>query len=110
MARINWRGRQVLANVMAAATRAIDETTRDCARGAQGDAPPGSKDKVHARPARTVGTEAAGQWGLYDHPRAAHAVAVERGGAKWPGDPYLQPQQDQHYPRLAGRIRTELGQ
>lgn len=108
-ARLNWRGRQVLDNVMDAARAAVDETTTDCVRDSQGLAPTSTRGNLNSRPAQRTGTTVSGRWGAYDHPNARHIIEVERGSAAWPARPYLRPSSDRNYPQLVRRIRSRMG-
>lgn len=100
-----WNGRQIVDGTVAATVAAVDETTVAARRDATGLAPASSRNALDSRPASAVGRRVRGEWGLYQDPQARRAIKVERGTARWPGIPYLQPAKDRQYPRLAERIR-----
>lgn len=107
--KMNWKGDQVVANVLAAAASAVDETTDAAARDSRGDAPSGSKDNIRSERTQVRGATVVGRWGVFNHPRWRYIVAVERGTARWPGNPYIRPAQDRQYPQLTARIRARIG-
>lgn len=106
MARLSWKGKEVVANVKRAAARSIDQTTALCVNGAKSDHRWQNRSgtlegSIQMRPAVIKGSSVVGIWGSAD---VAYAVYLETD-PQWI---FLRPQADRHYPGLAALIRANL--
>lgn len=106
MARLNWRGDDVVKRTMAAARRAVDQTTADAVVDAKTSHPWRNRTgtlegSIQLRPARAVGSTVTGLWGSFD---VNYAKFLEAD----PDWEFLQPAANRQYPKLAGRIRQAL--
>lgn len=107
MARLNWRGKEVVAKVKTAAARGIDQTTALCVNGAKSEHQwvnrTGTLEgSTQMRPAVIKGASVIGRWGSFS---VNYAIFLETD----PRFIFLRPQADRHYPGLAALIRANMG-
>lgn len=105
-ARVHWRGKVVYSAVLAATKAAIDETTDDAARAAQGSHSWGSRtgqleSEIVSEPAKRTLGETVGKFGS-TMVRGFYGLFLERR------TPFLRPAADKVFPQLAKRIKRRL--
>ena len=107
MAKLIWKGDQVVAKVVTASREAIDETNEASASRARADAPfrTGSlREGIGTRSATESGTVVSGQLIA----AAKHSLFVELGTVNMPAQPFMRPSADAENPHLAARIGSKL--
>lgn len=105
--KVHWEGDQVLSNVAKATQLGIDQTLADCVTGAKSEhtfvnRSSNLEGSIRMSPAKVKGTKMIGEWGSWSIEYALYVEILE-------GYAFLRPQADKHYPKLAGRIRENLG-
>lgn len=106
MTRVTWRGDAVKARVVAASQAAIDETTAEAARHAEGSHWWRGRSgqlggEIKAEPSKRSGREVVGKFGSTMR-RGFYGLFLERR------TPFLRPAADQVFPRLAARIKRRV--
>ncbi len=105
---VHWEGDKALSNVAKAAQLGIDQTLAACVVGAKTDHAFVNRTgvlegSIRSKPARVRGTRMVGEWGSFSVEYALYVEVLEGYG-------FLRPQADVEYPKLAKRIKENLGE
>lgn len=113
MAKIEWRGNEIKNKMRSATRQGIDVTLASCVNTGKTFVLVETavlQGSLMFKPAQDEGNEIVGHWGSFDVDYAIYQEIGPVSGVKiWNYKPYLRPSADQHYPELAGNIKSRYG-